>query len=146
MAAAHLPSSNNVCFAELIVRLDSLLTLRSEEPAEPAESNEDLENKADNLAAQAQLENDINLKLTELHLRLKNGGSVHDRSLGATSVVEEDEEDEAVEDSSTNEAQGGAAGSVDCVGCSSAEDENEVCPSPIQSKAKVDLQVKYQRR
>ena len=135
-AAAHLPSSNNVCFAELIVRLDSLLTLRSEEPAE-SDRLEDLENKDDKENQAAQLENDINLKLTELHLRLKNGGSVHDRSLGAASVVEEDEEDEAVEDSSTNEAQAGASGSVDCVGCSSAEDEHEVCPSPIQSKAKV---------
>ena len=131
MAAAHLPSSNNVCFAELIVRLDSLLTLRAEETTETEEDDQDDDNQA------AQLENDINLKLTELHLRLKNGGSVHDRSLGATAVVEEDEEDEAVEDSSATEAQAGAAGSVDCVGCSSAEDENEVCPSPIQAKAKV---------
>ena len=48
---------------------------------------------------------------------------------------DDDEEDEAVEDSQgPSSATEGVSGSVDCVGCSSAEDENEVCPSPIQPK------------
>ena len=137
-AAAHLPTSNNVCFAELIVRLDSLLTLRPEEARAEEEGDEENDNQA-----QVQLENDINLKLTELHLRLKNGGSIHDRGLAANAgasaavVDEEDEEDEAVEDSQgPSSATEGTTGSVDCIGCSSAEDENEVCPSPIQAKVK----------
>lgn len=126
MAMAQ-PPDTNVCFAELIVRLDSLLTLRSDE-----EEGSD-EEKAE---ARAELETDIKRKLTEIHLRLKNGGSIHDRSLGAP---DDDDEDEAVEDSqgpSSAAEGGGAVGSVDCVGCSSAEDENEACPSPIQPKGK----------
>ena len=124
-APGHLPTSNNVCFAELIVRLDSLLTLRP--------VDEQAENEAGNEEEKVELENDINLKLTELHLRLKNGGSIHDGSR-----VEEDEEDEAVsaEDSQGPPVPADQSGSVDCVGCSSAEDENEVCPSPIVAKAK----------
>lgn len=121
-AAAPPPADTNVCFAELIVRLDSLLTLRDDQ-----ENNEE-----QGEGVRDDLEVDIKRKLTELHLRLKNGGSIHDRSLGA---ADEDEEDEAVEDSQgPSSATEGGVGSVDCVGCSSAEDENEVCPSPIQPK------------
>jgi hypothetical protein len=122
-AAAPIPDSN-VCFAELIVRLDSLLTLREEE--QPAEEEKE--------AVQAELEADVKLKLSELHLRLKNGGAIQDHS-GVLDDDDDDDEDEAVDDSqgpaSANE---GGAGSVDCVGCSSAEDEDEVCPSPIEPK------------
>lgn len=127
MAAAAHPSDSNVCFAELIVRLDSLLTLRNDED----EGSE--EEKAE---ARSELESDIKRKLTEIHLRLKNGGSVHDRS--SMGAQDEEEEDEAVEDSQgpSSAAEGGGAGSVDCVGCSSAEDENEACPSPVQPKGK----------
>ena len=101
------------------MRLDSLLTLRDDQSEEDPEVKD---------VARQQLEVDIKQKLTELHLRLKNGGSVHDRHLDPN---EEDEEDEAVEDSQgPSSANEGGAGSVDCVGCSSAEDEN--CPSPIQ--------------
>ena len=96
MAAAVAPDSN-VCFAELIVRLDSLLTLRSQEDQEQDEQ------------AHAELEADIKLKLNELHLRLKNGGAVQDRNhLGE----DDDEDDEAlnIDDSqgpsSANETSG----------------------------------------
>ncbi len=132
MAAAIPPSDTNVCFAELIVRLDSLLTLRQEENTEDAQQQpQDNAGQEDEAAVRQELEVDIKRKLTELHLRLKNGGSIHDNSQG----VEEDDEDEAVEDSQgPSSAAEGTIGSVDCVGCSSAEDENEVCPSPHQPK------------
>ena len=92
MAAAIPPSDSNVCFAELIVRLDSLLTLRDnqEEVVQSDEEREDL------VEAKNELEVDIKRKLTEIHLRLKNGGSIHD---GGCGVGDDDEEDEAVEDS-----------------------------------------------
>ena len=128
MAAAIPPSDSSVCFAELIVRLDSLLTLRDNQEGEEVSDEE-----KDNPEAKNELEIDIKRKLTEIHLRLKNGGSVQDRGCGQ----DEDEEDEAVEDTQgPSSATEGAVGSVDCVGCSSAEDENEVCPSPIQPKGK----------
>ena len=130
MAAAIPPSDSNVCFAELIVRLDSLLTLRDNQEEKDEVSDEE----KDNPEAKNELEIDIKRKLTEIHLRLKNGGSVQDRGCGQG---DEDEEDEAVEDTQgPSSATEGTVGSVDCVGCSSAEDENEVCPSPIQPKGK----------
>ena len=47
------------------------------------------------------------------------------------------EKKSAVEDSQgPSSATEGTTGSVDCIGCSNAEDENEVCPSPIQAKVK----------
>jgi len=128
MAAAIPPSDTNVCFAELIVRLDSLLTLRDNQ--EDVEQND--EEIEDLIEAKNELEVDIKRKLTEIHLRLKNGGSIHDGG----HVGDDDEEDEAVEDTQGPLGTEGAVGSVDCVGCSSAEDDNEVCPSPIQPKAR----------
>ena len=86
------PPDSHVCFAELIVRLDSLLTLRIQD-------NEDDEQDE---VAHNELETDIKLKLNELHLRLKNGGAVQDRS-----NADFEEEDSAGEDnmgpSSANE-------------------------------------------
>ena len=82
MAAAIPPSDSNVCFAELIVRLDSLLTLRDNQEGEVATEQFD-ENEKENLEdSKKELEVDIKRKLTELHLRLKNGGSIHDRAGG----------------------------------------------------------------
>lgn len=135
-AVSNPPSDSNVCFAELIVRLDSLLTLcddRENESSSNHEPNED--NEEEKMRVKQQLEMDVKKKLTELYLRLKNGGNIHDHSTG---TIEEDEEDEAVEDfQGSTFVQEGAVGSVDCVGCSSAEDDNEVCPSPIQPKGKL---------
>lgn len=89
-AANPPPPDSHVCFAELIVRLDSLLTLRIEDDEQQDE------------VAHNELEADIKLKLNELHLRLKNGGAVQDRS-----NAELEEEDSAGEDnmgpSSANE-------------------------------------------
>ena len=82
MAAAAPPPDTHVCFAELIVRLDSLLTLR-----EDVEQDEQAHNE---------LEADIKLKLNELHLRLKNGGALQERTAADD---EDEEEDEAVDDS-----------------------------------------------
>ena len=99
MAAAPIIPDARVCFAELIVRLDSLLTLREDRVA--VEEGEEQDDKI-----HAELESDIKLKLNELHLRLKNGGAVQDRSIGD----DVDEEDEAVDDSqfsSANETGGG---------------------------------------
>ena len=115
MAAAIPPSDTNVCFAELIVRLDSLLTLRDDQ----AGTREEEAAAEPNEEARHLLEADIKRKLIELHLRLKNGGSVHDGSFG----VADDDEDEAVSDQGPSSATEGVVGSVDCVGCSSAEDE-----------------------
>ena len=135
MAAAIPPSDSNVCFAELIVRLDSLLTLRDNQEGEVATEQFDEKEKENLEDSKKELEVDIKRKLTELHLRLKNGGSIHDRAGGPGGPVDDDDEDEAVEDSQgPSSATEGVSGSVDCVGCSSAEDENEVCPSPIQPK------------
>ena len=99
MAAAPIIPDARVCFAELIVRLDSLLTLREDRVA--VEEGEEQDDKI-----HAELESDIKLKLNELHLRLKNGGAVQDRSIGD----DVDEEDEAVDDSQfsyANETGGG---------------------------------------
>ena len=99
MAAAPIIPDALVCFAELIVRLDSLLTLREDRVA--VEEGQEQDDKI-----HAELESDIKLKLNELHLRLKNGGAVQDRSIGD----DVDEEDEAVDDSqfsSANETGGG---------------------------------------
>ena len=68
MAAAIPPSDTNVCFAELIVRLDSLLTLRDNQ--EDVEQND--KEIEDLIEAKNELEVDIKRKLTEIHLRLKN--------------------------------------------------------------------------
>ena len=133
MAAAIPPSDSNVCFAELIVRLDSLLTLRDNQEGEEATEQFDEKEKENLEDSKKELEVDIKRKLTELHLRLKNGGSIYDRAGGPGGPGDDDDEDEAVEDSQgPSSATEGVSGSVDCVGCSSAEDENEVCPSPIQ--------------
>ena len=134
MAAAIPPSDTNVCFAELIVRLDSLLTLRDDQEDRTAAADEEKKAGADHEGRQL-LESDIKRKLIELHLRLKNGGSIHDSTLGGAED-DEDDEDEAVSDQGPSSATEGVVGSVDCVGCSSAEDENEACPSPIQPKGR----------
>ena len=93
MAAAPIIPDALVCFAELIVRLDSLLTLREDRVA--VEEGQEQDDKI-----HAELESDIKLKLNELHLRLKNGGAVQDRSIGD----DVDEEDEAVDDSQFSSA------------------------------------------
>jgi len=77
MAAAIPPSDSNVCFAELIVRLDSLLTLRDNQEGEVATEQFDEKEKENLEDSKKELEVDIKRKLTELHLRLKNGGSIH---------------------------------------------------------------------
>ena len=137
MASSNPTPDSNVCFAELIVRLDSLLTLR-DDLRDDQEVPEDAVDEEEKLKDKQQLEFNIKQKLTELYLRLKNGGNTLDNS----ALEDEDDEDEAVEDTqgpiSTSE---GAVGSVDCVGCSSAEDENEVCPSPITPKGNFSNQL-----
>ena len=82
MAAAIPPSDSNVCFAELIVRLDSLLTLRDNQEGEEATEQFDEKEKENLEDSKKELEVDIKRKLTELHLRLKNGGSIYDRAGG----------------------------------------------------------------
>ncbi len=129
MAAANIPDSS-VCFAELIVRLDSLLTLRTE-PEEQEQQQEqggqDEPSDKQNEEAKA-IEADVKLKLSEIHLRIKNGGAIQDRSL-VEHEDDDDEDDEAVEDfhgpASASDSGAALDGSANCVGCSSAEDDEE---------------------